>query len=253
MRLKEKNAIITGAGSGIGRAIALGFAREGAGVVCADLNLAGAQGTARDIAAAGGEALAVAVDVSQRAQVEALMEAAVAAYGRIHVLACAAGIATVRHFLDLPEAEWDRVLAVNLKGLYLCGQVVARHMAQAGGGSIINVTSQVSDVAQPDCAHYYASKGGGKQLTKAMAIDLARFNIRVNALAPGLTNTGMTKSTQAEGEEQWSYRQKILDHIPLGRPAEPAEMVGAAVFMASDEASYMTGASLVVDGGYTAM
>lgn len=253
MRLKDKNAIITGAGSGIGQALAVGLAREGARVVCADVNLPAAQQTARQIQTNGGAALACGVDVSQRSQVETLVSAASTAYGRIHVLVCAAGIATVRHFLDLPEDEWDRILNVNLKGLYLCGQTVARHMAQAGGGSIINITSQVSDIAQPDCAHYYASKGGAKQLTKAMAIDLARFNIRVNALAPGLTNTGMTKSTQADGEEQWTYRHKILDHIPMGRPAQPEEMVGAVVYMASDESSYMTGASLVVDGGYTAM
>ncbi|MBL8056585.1 MAG: SDR family oxidoreductase [Anaerolineales bacterium] len=116
---------------------------------------------------------------------------------------------------------------------------------------IINVTSQVADVAQPDCAHYYASKGGGKQLTKAMAIDLAAYHIRVNALAPGLTVTALSESSGKEGH--WSYRAKILDHIPLGRPAQAEEMVGPAVFLASDEASYMTGASLVVDGGYTAI
>ncbi|MGH2521443.1 MAG: SDR family NAD(P)-dependent oxidoreductase [Anaerolineales bacterium] len=253
MRLQNKNAIVTGAGSGIGRAIALGYAKEGSRVICADINLPAAQHTVEAIKASGGEALAAQVDVSQRAQVEAMVGAALAAYERIHVLVSVAGIATVRHFLDLPEDEWDRVLDVNLKGLYLCGQAVGRHMAQSGGGVIINVTSQVADVAQPDCAHYYASKGGGKQLTKAMAVDLARFNIRVNALAPGLTNTGMTKSTQEAGGEKWSYRQKILDHIPMGRPAEPEEMVGAAVFLASDESSYMTGASLVVDGGYTAI
>lgn len=253
MRLDTKNAIITGAGSGIGRALAVGLAREGARVVCADVSLSTAQQTAGQIQTAGGTALALAMDVSQRPQVETAVAAALEAYGRIHILVCAAGIATVRHFLDLPDDEWERIINVNLKGLYLCGQVVARHMAQAGGGSIINVTSQVSDIAQPDCAHYYASKGGGKQLTKAMAIDLARFNIRVNALAPGLTNTAMTKSTQTNGEERWTYRQTILDHIPMGRPAEPEEMVGAAVYMASDESSYMTGASLVVDGGYTAM
>lgn len=253
MRLQDKNAIITGAGSGIGRALAVGLAREGARVVSADLNLSAAQQTADHIRTAGGVALALAVDVSQRSQVEALVSAAIEAWGRIHILVCSAGTATLRHFLDLPEEEWDQVMNVNLKGLYLCGQAVARHMAQAGGGSIINVTSQVSDIAQPDGAHYYASKGGGRQLTKAMAIDLARFNIRVNALAPGLTNTGMTKSTQANGEELWTYRQKILDHIPLGRPAKPEEMVGAAVYLASDESGYMTGASLIVDGGYTAM
>ncbi|MGQ0604482.1 MAG: SDR family NAD(P)-dependent oxidoreductase [Anaerolineales bacterium] len=253
MRLKDKNAIVTGAGSGIGRAIAQGFVREGARVLCADINEIAAQQTMNDIRATGGEAAAARVDVSVRAQVEAMLAAALDAYNRIHILASVAGIATVRHFLELPEEEWDRVLSVNLKGLYLCGQAVARHMAQAGGGSIINVTSQVSDVAQPDCAHYFASKGGGRSLTKAMAIDLARHNIRVNALAPGLTNTGMTQSTQKDGAETWTYRQKILDHIPLGRPAEPEEMVGAAVFLASDESSYMTGAQLTVDGGYTAM
>ena len=253
MRLADKTAIVTGAGSGIGRAIALGFAREGARVVPADIDLASAQQTAEDIRAVGGDALAAPVDVSVRAEVEAMLAAALSAYPRVHILASVAGIATVRHFLDLPEAEWDRVLAVNLKGLYLCGQAVGRHMAQEGGGVIINVTSQVAEVAQPDCAHYYASKGGGKQLTRAMAIDLARFNIRVNALAPGLTNTGMTRRTSASGDEEWTYRQRILEHIPLGRPAEPEEMVGAAVYLASDESSYMTGASLIVDGGYTAM
>ena len=168
MRLRDKNSIVTGAGSGIGRAIAVGFAREGARVGCADINLPATQATADEIRAAGGEAVAVQVDVSVRAQVEAMVATVLGAYPRIHILASVAGIATVRHFLDLPEEEWDRVLDVNLKGLYLCGQTVGRHMAQAGGGVIINVTSQVAEVAQPDCAHYYASKGGGKQLTRAM-------------------------------------------------------------------------------------
>lgn len=250
MRLRDKTAIVTGAGSGIGRAIALGFAREGAAVLAADLNGASAEQTTRDIEAAGGRAHSLAVDVSRRDQVEAMLAAALAAFGRVHLLVSSAGIGPVHHFLDIPEDEWDRVLAVNLKGLFLCGQAAARHMAQAGGGAIINITSQAAEVAQPDCAHYYASKGGGKLLTKAMAIDLARFHIRVNALAPGLTNTGLTRSPTGA---QWSYRGKILEHIPLGRAAEPQEMVGAAVFLASDEASYVTGTTLIVDGGYTAL
>ncbi|MBP7692557.1 MAG: SDR family oxidoreductase [Anaerolineales bacterium] len=251
MQLKDQTALITGAGSGIGRVIALRYAREGARVVAADLNLTSAEATAGAIRAAGGEALAVAGDVSVRAAVDAMLAEALRAYGRVHILVAAAGIGPVHHFLEIPEDEWDRVLAVNLKGLFLCGQAAARHMAQAGGGVIINVTSQVADVAQPDCAHYYASKGGGKQLTKAMAIDLAAHNIRVNALAPGLTVTALSESSGKEGH--WSYRSKILDHIPLGRPAQPEEMAGAAVFLASADASYMTGASLVIDGGYTAL
>ena len=251
MQLKDQTALITGAGSGIGRVIALRYAREGARVVAADLNLTSAEATAGAIRAAGGEALAVAGDVSVRAAVDAMLAEALRAYGRVHILVAAAGIGPVHHFLEIPEDEWDRVLAVNLKGLFLCGQAAARHMAQAGGGVIINVTSQVADVAQPDCAQYYASKGGGKQLTKAMAIDLAAHNIRVNALAPGLTVTALSESSGKEGH--WSYRSKILDHIPLGRPAQPEEMAGAAVFLASADASYMTGASLVIDGGYTAL
>jgi NAD(P)-dependent dehydrogenase (short-subunit alcohol dehydrogenase family) len=249
MRLKNKNVIITGAGSGIGRAIALRFAAEGACIVGADINLDAAQETAQLIRAGAGQAIAVAVDVSQRAQVEAMLATALAEHNQIHILVACAGTSTFAHFLQLSEVEWDRVLAVNLKGLYLCGQVVARHMVQAGGGVIVNVTSQVGDVAQEGVAHYVASKGGAKLLTKAMALDLVEYGIRVNALAPGLTNTGMTR---IDTEEGWVFRQKRLARIPMGRAAEPEEMAGAAVFLASDEAPYMTGATLVVDGGYLA-
>ena len=249
MRLKDKRVIVTGAGSGIGRAIAVRFAAEGAAIVGADSNLSSAQDTAQIIRAGGGQAIAVEVDVSQKDQVEAMLAAALKTHSRIHILVSCAGTSTFAHFLDLSEAEWDRVMAVNLKGLYLCGQVVGRHMAQAGGGVIVNVTSQVSEVAQEGVAHYVASKGGAKMLTKAMALDLVEFGIRVNALAPGLTNTGLT---QIDTEEGWVFRQKRLARIPMARAAEPEEMVGAAVFLASDDAPYMTGATLVVDGGYLA-
>ena len=253
MRLSGKNAIVTGAGHGIGRAIALGFAAEGARVFAGDIDLATAQQTAADIRSAGGEALAVEVDVSQRAQVEAMLAAALAAYHRIHLLVCVPGISTTRHFLDLPEDEWDRVLAVNLKSQYLCGQAAARHMAQAGGGAIINITSQVADVAQPMSAHYLASKGGGKMLVKAMALDLAPHNIRVNALAPGLTETRSTWLETEDGQKWLPFREKLIERIPMKRAGQPEEMVGAAVFLASDEASYVTGTTLVVDGGYLAI
>jgi NAD(P)-dependent dehydrogenase (short-subunit alcohol dehydrogenase family) len=249
-RLHERAAVVTGAGSGIGRAIALAFAAEGARVLCADINAAAARQTAQAIRAAGGQALARQVDVSRRTAVERMVSTALAAWGRVHILVAAAGIGPSAPFLDLAEAEWDRVLEVNLKGLFLCGQAVGRHMAEAGGGVIINVTSQLSEVAQAGSAHYMASKGGAKLLTKAMAIELAAYGIRVNALAPGLTNTAMTRLDTPDGR---ASRAKLFDHIPMGRAAEPDEIAQAAVFLASDEASYVTGASLFVDGGYLAL
>jgi glucose 1-dehydrogenase len=250
MRLGGKNAIISGAGSGIGRAIAIGFAAEGAGVVVADIIADRALATTAQIRETGGKAEAVTADVSRRPEVEKILEAALASFERIHILVSVAGIATVRPFLELPEAEWDEIMAVNLKSQYLCGQIVGRHMADCGGGSIINVTSQLADVAQPMSAHYQASKGGGKMLTKSMALDLAQFNIRVNALAPGLTDGGM----DTDRDPAWRpHREKLHERIPMHRAAQPEEMVGAAVFLASDEASYVTGSTLLVDGGYLAV
>lgn len=254
LRLKDKNAVVAGSGSGIGRAIAIGFAVEGAGIVSADVNASWAERTAAEITSKGGEALGLAMDVSKRDQVESMMEAALTAFGRIHVLVAVAGIASVFHFLDLPDEEWDQILAVNLTGQFLCGQVAARHMAESGGGSIINVTSQVADVAQPMSAHYHASKGGGKMLTKAMALDLAEHGIRVNALAPGLTDGGDQSWMDTDKGRAWRpHREKLLERIPMHRAAQPEEMVGAAVFLASDEASYVTGTTIVVDGGYLAV
>ena len=250
MRLEGKNAIVTGAGHGIGRAIALGLAAEGARVAAPDIILPSAQQVADEIRAAGGQAIAMEVDVSRRDQVEAMVAAALAAFERIHILVCVPGISTMRHFLDLPEDEWDRVMQVNLKSQYLCGQAVARHMATAGGGSIINITSCVAEVAQPHSAHYHASKGGGKMLVKAMALDLAEYSIRVNALAPGLTDTHSSWLETEDGQKWVPIRQKLPERIPMKRAARPEEMAGPAVFLASDESSYVTGTTLTVDGGY---
>ena len=249
-RLAGRNAMVTGAGSGIGRALAAGFAREAAGVVVADLDRAAAEATAAEIRAAKGRAIGVAVDVAERAPVVAMLEAALAEYGRIHILASNAGVSSGHHFLELPDEEWDRVLGINLKGQYLCGQVVGRHMAASGGGSIINTSSQLGEgAATPNRAHYLTSKGGSRMLTRAMAIDLAPHGIRVNALAPGLTVTALTRE-RLEGDAE--FRRWAIERIPLGRFGQPDDLVGAAVFLASDDAAYVTGTTIVVDGGYLA-
>ena len=250
MRLEGRTAVITAAGNGICRAIAIGFAREGARVLVADIDLPAVQETADQIRRENGQALAVAVDVSIRQQVEEMFAKAIEAFGRVHILVSGPGVSTTRNFLDLPEAEWDRVIDVNLKGMYLAGQVAARHMAAHGGGAIINISSQCDEIAQRDYPHYIASKGGVKMLTKAMAVDLVDKGIRVNALAPGLT---LTASGGLQTEEYAHVRARVLSRIPMGRPAQPEEMIGAALFLASDaEASYVTGISLPVDGGYLA-
>jgi NAD(P)-dependent dehydrogenase (short-subunit alcohol dehydrogenase family) len=249
-RLSGKHAIVTGAGSGIGRAVALGFGREGAGVVVGDVDPGRAREVAQAIEDAGGVALAVQVDVRQRSSVEALVSAAVDRFARIDVLFNNAGVSSRAPFLEMTEAEWDRVLDTNLKGQFLVGQAVARHMADRGGGSIINTSSQLAEgAANPRSAHYLASKGGSRMLTRGMAADLAPYQIRVNALAPGVTVTNLTRQRLADDAE---WRRIALERIPLGRFGEPDDLVGACIFMASDESRYMTGATLVIDGGYTA-
>jgi 2-deoxy-D-gluconate 3-dehydrogenase len=170
--------------------------------------------------------------------------------GGLDIIVCAAGISPLTHFFDITEEEWDRVIDTNLKGLFLCGQAAARHMKDAGGGTIINITSQLSEVAQPKSVHYVASKGGAKMFTKGMVLDLAQYNIRINSLAPGLTNTNMTRLDTPEG---WAEHQQFMSHIPMGRVGQPEDMVGAAIYLASDESSYVTGATILVDGGYLAL
>lgn len=250
MRLQNKKSIVTGGGSGIGQAIARGLASEGAAVVVADLLLDKVLETVESIKRTGQTAFGIQADISQRDEVDSMVSKSIDELDGLDILVCSAGISPLNAFLDITEDEWNRVLDVNLKGQFLCGQAVARHMKDAGGGSIINVTSQLCEVAQPNSVHYAASKGGGKMLTKAMALDLSPFGIRVNAIAPGLTNTNMTR---LETEEGWAENQQFIPHIPMGRAARPEEMVGAAVFLASEESSYVNGATIVVDGGYLAI
>ena len=247
MRLQAKVAIVTGAGSGNGRGIALRLAEEGARVVVADVNEAGAAETVALIEAAGGQARVVRADVSRREQVEELVKAALAGFGQIDILVNNAGVESMRPFLELPEAEWDRIMGVNLKGPFLCSQLAAREMAQAGrGGKIINIGSICSAVALAGEAHYIASKGGVLMLTKAMAIDLAPYNINVNAVGPGVIETAMTANSLSTPERV----EMFYNHIPLKRIGQPRDVANAVLFLASTEADYITGTILYVDGGW---
>ena len=240
-QLAGKVAIVTGAANGIGRAIAERFGAEGAHVVVNDVGLAGAEAVAQAITAAGGSALAVAADVSDAAQVEALFEATLARFDTLDVLVNNAGLTnTERHFLDADESWWNRIIAVNLSGAFLCGQRAAQIMARKGAGVIINMSSGGATRAHRGNAAYDAAKGGIEALTRAMALDLGPYGVRVNGLVPGsIDSKGMDADLKrARGET-----------IPLGRVGEIEELAGPAVFLASDDARYITGHMLVVDGG----
>jgi 3-oxoacyl-[acyl-carrier protein] reductase len=242
--LAGKVAIVTGAAHGIGRAIAERYGAEGASVVVCDVDAAEAEAVAKGIEAAGGTAIDVACDVSDSAAVDRLFAETLERFGTVDILVNNAGLtATERHFLEGDEAWWDKIHAVNLKGAFLCGLRAAQHMARRGEGVIINLSSGGATRAHRGNAAYDATKGGIEALTRAMAIDLAPYGIRVNGLIPGAINTrGMDEQTKRERGQA----------IPMGRMGEPADLAGPAVFLASDDAAYVTGHLLAVDGGILA-
>jgi NAD(P)-dependent dehydrogenase (short-subunit alcohol dehydrogenase family) len=250
-RLEGKVALITGAGSGIGRAAAGLFATEGAAVVVADVAHEAAAQTVAGIEAAGGRAAAVAVDVSDEAQAQAAVSAAVREFGALDVLFNNAGIfpADDGGVLDTPPGTWDRVMAVNLRGVWLCSRAAVPAMIEAGGGSIVNVASFVALVGAATAqVAYTASKGGVLSFTRELAVEYARRGIRANALCPGPIETPLLAELLSDPER----RNRRLVHIPMGRLGRPEEVARAALFLASDESSFMTGSALVVDGGITA-
>jgi len=246
-RFEGKVVLVAGAGGGIGGAGAAGLGREGAAVVCADIDAAAAEATATQIRGANGRAAALGLDVRDRPAVEAAVAMTVREFGRLDVLLDCVGVSQTASFLDLDPGEWDRVIAINLTGMFHLGQAAARQMVRQGvGGSIINVTSQLAEVARPERAAYVASKGGGRSLTHAMALELAPHGIRVNAIAPGPTLTGLTRASYADPER----RRATIAQIPLGRMGEPDDIVGAILYLASDESRWVTGSTVTVDGGY---
>jgi len=254
-RVEGKVALVAGAGGGIGGAGAEALAREGAEVFCTDVDATTAEATAERIRASGGRAASQGLDVRDREAVDDAVAACVRAFGQLDILLDCAGISHRGNFLDLHAATWERIIAVNLTGMFHLGQAAARQMVRQGasavgeGGSIINVTSQLAEVARPERAAYVASKGGGRSLTHAMAVDLAAHGIRVNAIAPGPTLTGLTRASYTDPEA----RRATEALIPLGRLGRPEDLVGAVLFLASDESRWVTGSTLTVDGGYLAI
>ena len=256
MQLENKVAIVTGGARGIGNAIARRFLQEGARVVIADIDDDAGAVAVRELGALGkdlgalGSVRYVACDVGDAGAVRNLVEATIAAFGPIDILVNNAAILAAKDFLELEEADFDRVLRTNLKGSFLCAQAAARHMVErvkAGDkpGAIINLSSINAVFAIANQVPYSVSKGGINQLTKVMALSLASHGIRVNAIGPGSINTDMLKVTMADAEA----RQRILSRTPMGRIGEPAEIAAIAVFLASDEASYITGQTIYADGG----
>ena len=251
MRLRGKVALVTGAGQGIGLACARALAREGASVMLAECDEAVGRAAAKSLSEEKHQAAFVRCDVSRKAEMDAAVAEAVKAYGRLDILVANAGIVHAAEFLDLEEADFDRVLAVNLKGMFLAGQAAARQMVKQGsGGAIVNMSSVNAILAIPNQVPYVVSKGGINQLTKVMAMSLAPHGIRVNAIGPGTILTELAKTAVLGNREA---ERKILSRTPMGRMGEPEEVASVAVFLASDEASYLTGQTIYPDGGRLAL
>jgi acetoin reductase-like protein len=255
MRLQDKVAIVTGGAQGMGKAISLRYASEGASVVIADRNLDGAEATAREIEQGGGKAATVAVDVRDQAQVQAMIDAAVSQFGGLDILVNNAGVGKIIPFLETTEADWDFMFDINCKGLLWCSQAAARQMIEQGrGGKIINLASQAGRRGEALVLAYCASKACVISMTQSMALALAPHKINVNALAPGIVDTPFWDEVDKQfakllDMEIGEPKRTFVQSIPLGRIEQPDDVAGAAVFLASSDADYITQQTLNVDGG----
>ncbi len=243
MRLEGKVALVTGSGRGIGREIALAFAQEGADVVIWDVNAVDAEKTARDIESLGRKTLSGQVDVTNSTQVEESINKILDKFGKIDILVNNAGITRDNLLMRMSEADWDLVIKVNLKGTFNCTKAVTRPMLKARGGKIINIASIIGIMGNAGQANYAASKAGIIALTKTTAKELASRNITANAVAPGFIDTEMTQKLSEE------TRAKMLELVPLARMGLPKDIANVCLFLASSDAGYITGQTIVVDGG----
>jgi len=243
-RLEQRIAIVTGAGQGIGRAIARGFAREGAGVVIADVNEESARTVKDEIEAGGGRALAMRTDVSNEISVQTMAKKSVEEFGRIDILVNNAGIFPTSSVEEMSEEDWDRVIGTNLVGAFLCAKAVVPKFLEQGSGRIISLTSGRAFQGAKHGAHYAASKAGIIGFSKSLALELAPHGITVNVICPGITDTAQPRGHQTE-EEMYAQGKRI----PLGRIGQPEDLVGPAIFLASGAAAFVTGQTILVNGG----
>jgi NAD(P)-dependent dehydrogenase (short-subunit alcohol dehydrogenase family) len=243
-RFEQRIAIVTGAGQGIGRAIACGFARDGASVVIADVNEESARTVKNEIEAGGGRALAIRTDVSNEISVQAMAKESLAEFGKIDILVNNAGIFPTSSVEEMSEEDWDRVIGTNLVGAFLCAKAVVPKFLEQGSGRIISLTSGRAFQGAKNGAHYAASKAGIIGFSKSLALELASHGITVNVICPGITDTAQPRGHQTE-EEMYAQGQRI----PLGRIGQPEDLVGPAVFLASGAAAFVTGQTILVNGG----
>ncbi len=247
-RVAGKIAIVTGGGQGMGRSHSLLLAEEGATVVVTDINETSGQAVADEIIAAGGQAVFIRHDVTSGSEWKAVVDQAVTTFGKVDILVNNAGILILKPLDQTEDSEWDLIMSINAKGTFLGCKHIVPAMQKAGGGSIVNISSIYGLVGAPSAAAYEASKGAVRLLTKAAAIDLHQYNIRANSVHPGVIATAMTTDLLSTPE----MAKAVLATTILERPAQPKEVSYAVLFLASDEASFMTGSEVVVDGGYTA-
>ena len=243
-RLENRTAIVTGAGQGIGRALAIGFAREGAKIVIADINQENAIAVKDEILAAGGTALAAQTDVSHEGSVQSMIENSLKEFRKIDILVNNAGIYPVSPVEEMSEEQWDRVIGTNLVGTFLCSRAVAGKFLEQGSGRVISITSGRAFQGAKNAAHYASSKAGIIGFSKSLALELAPRRITVNVICPGITDTAQPRGHQSE-QQIYAQAQKI----PLGRIGQPEDLVGTAVFLASEAAAFITGQTVVVNGG----
>jgi 3-oxoacyl-[acyl-carrier protein] reductase len=246
MVLGGKVALVTGGGNGIGRALSLALAESGADVAVADIDMPAAEAVVAEVVACGRRGLAVEADVTSKPAVEAMVQTTVETLGRLDILVNNAGIFPIAPVTTMTEEVWDRVMAINLKGVFLCSQAVLAPMRRAGGGRIINIASVSGLVGAVGMAHYAASKAGVIGFTKSLAREVTTMGITVNAIAPGIIETETTRQTLPEGALQ-AYQAQV----PLRRLGRPEDLTGMVVFLASPAAAYITGQVYAVDGGYT--